>query len=100
MLESQFQQLLKGRITAEFPDAIILKNDPSYMQGVPDLLVLQGDRWAALECKAYSGATLRPNQLYYVEKMNQMSFAALVCPENMEDVLEQLDIWFRGGDRK
>ena len=94
MLESQFQKFLIGRIKAEFPEAIVLKNDPTYIQGIPDLLVLCGSKWAALECKARSGADIRPNQFYWVEKMNVMAFAAFAYPDNMEDVLEQMGEWF------
>ena len=94
MLESQFQKLLIGRIKAEFPDAIVLKNDPTYIQGIPDLLVLYGDKWAALECKAYSGASVQPNQQYWLEKMQTMAFAAFANPQNMENILEQLGGWF------
>lgn len=101
MKESEFQRFLIGRIKAECPDAIVLKNDPDYIQGIPDLLILQGQRWAALECKRSESVSRRPNQLYWVEKMNAMSFAAFVHPENMENVLDQLISWFdseMGGD--
>ena len=67
-----------------------MKNDSSYIQGIPDLLVLHNDRWAALECKKNSKASKRPNQEYYVNKMDDMSFARFVCPENREEVLNDL----------
>ena len=69
---------------------MVLKNDPNYIQGVPDLLVLYNDRWAALECKRSENAPHRPNQEYYISKMNDMSFAAFVYPENREDILDEL----------
>lgn len=69
---------------------MVLKNDPNYIQGVPDLLVLCNDRWAALECKRSKNAPHRPNQEYYISKMNDMSFAAFVYPENREDILDEL----------
>ena len=96
MKERDFQVFVRGRIKAEFPDAVILKNDPTFMQGIPDLLVLQGIKWAALECKAKLTATTQPNQSYYIRKLNDMGFAAFVYPENIEDVLSALYNWFKG----
>ena len=88
--ESSFQARLIKKIQAEMPEAIIFKNDPGYMQGAPDLLVLNGGKWAALECKKSAKASHRPNQDYYVEKMNDMSFAAFVYPENEKEILDAL----------
>lgn len=89
-LESKFQAKLVKRIKQELPGCVVLKNDSEYIQGIPDLLILHGDRWAALECKRSAKATHRPNQDYYVDKMNRMSFAAFVYPENEEEVLDGL----------
>lgn len=81
-------------ILDKFPDAIILKNDPNYIQGFPDLTVLWKDRWATLECKNSARAPLRPNQKYYVNKLNEMSFAYIIYPENKEEVLDELERFF------
>ena len=90
MRESQYQAKLIKRIKALFPGCIVLKNDPNYVQGIPDLLVLFGDRWAALEVKQSELASQRPNQRYYVGQMDDMSFAAFIYPENEEEVLDAL----------
>lgn len=90
MLESNFQAKLIKELKDRFPGCIVMKNDSSYIQGVPDLLVLYGDKWAALEVKQHANARRRPNQDYYIEKMNEMSFASFVYPENKEDVLNDL----------
>lgn len=89
--ESKFQKGLIDDIEARFPDCIILKNDPTYIQGIPDLLVLHGDRWAALECKKNETASHQPNQDYYVGLMNKMSYSSFVYPENKEEVLNELE---------
>lgn len=89
-LESMFQRLLIDELEEMFPGCVILKNDSSYRQGVPDLVVLYNDRWAMLECKKNSTSRSRPNQPYYVDMLNDMSFAAFIYPENKEEVLRDL----------
>lgn len=88
--ESAFQAKLIQDLKSIFPGCMVLKNDPNYIQGVPDLLVLYNGRWAALECKRSYSAPHRPNQEYYISKMNEMSFAAFIYPENREDILNEL----------
>lgn len=88
--ESAFQGKLIKELQERFPDCIVLKNDPNYIQGIPDLLVLYRSRWAALECKRSEKESRRPNQEYYVDKLNGMSYATFVFPENREEVLNEL----------
>lgn len=90
MLESKFQANLIKKLKAEYPGCMVLKNDSSYLQGVPDLLVLYNDRWASLEVKKNAHARHQPNQDYYVDKMDEMSFSRFICPENEEEVLSDL----------
>lgn len=87
MLENKFQSKLIKEIKDRFPECIVMKNDSSYIQGIPDLLVLFRNKWAALEVKKSNTASHRPNQDYYVDKMNDMSYAAFIYPENKEEVL-------------
>lgn len=89
-LESKFKVKLKKEIKVRLPGCIIVNLDPSISQGIPDHLILFNDRWAALEVKRSSRATRQPNQEYYVELMNDWSFAAFIYPENMEEVLDAL----------
>ena len=89
-LESNFQARLIKELEEMFPGCIVMKLDSSYIQGIPDLLILYGDRWATLECKQHSRARRRPNQEYYVERMNEMSFSRFIFPENKEEVLYDL----------
>lgn len=91
MVERQFQAKLIKELKARFPGCLILKNDPNYLQGVPDLLILFNNRWASLECKKNGLSAKRPNQEYYVERMNTMSFSRFIFPENREDVLNDLE---------
>ena len=90
MLESKFQSKLIKELEEMFPGCLILKNDSDYIQGIPDLTILHGKRWAMLEDKAGEKASRRPNQEYYVDKANNMSYASFICPENKEEVLHEL----------
>jgi hypothetical protein len=88
--ESVFQQMLVLELREMFPDCLILRNNPNHLQGVPDLLILNGNKWAALECKRHENAVHGANQDYYVELMDKMSFAAFIHPGNKEQVLDAL----------
>lgn len=88
--ENKFQADLIKELKERFPDSIVLKNDSSYIQGIPDLTILNGNKWATLECKKFKNAKHQPNQDYYVEKMNGMSYSAFIFPENKEEVLDEL----------
>ena len=95
MLENRFKTKLVKEIENMLPGCIVLHIDPNEIQGMPDLLILYEDRWAALEGKKEEGANRRPNQDYYVDLMNKMSFAAFIFPENKEEVLNELFKTFR-----
>lgn len=90
MLESNFQSQLIKDIKKLFPGCIVMKNDPNYIQGIPDLLIIYKDKWASLECKKSANSKKQANQPYYVDKMNTMSFSRFVYPENKEEVLHEL----------
>lgn len=90
-LESEFVPLLKEELTRRFPGCVIIKQDPNTsFQGVPDHVILYKDRWALLEAKRGSKSARQPNQEHYIEKFNDMSFAAFVDPTNMDEVLDDL----------
>ena len=90
MKESKFQSDLKKELKAMFPGCIVTKLDSADIQGIPDLLVLYKNKWATLENKKSAKASRQPNQEYYVEKMNDMSFSRFIYPENKETVLNEL----------
>lgn len=88
--ENTFQAALIKELKDLFPGCVVLKNDPNYIQGFPDLTILYKDKWAVLECKKSLSASKRPNQRYYVDMLGEMSYANFICPENREDVLDEL----------
>ena len=90
MRESQFQAQLIKRLSKILPGCIVLKNDPNYIQGIPDLIILYKDKWAALEVKRGEYASVRPNQAHYVRTMHAMSYASFIYPENESEILDEL----------
>ena len=93
--ESKFQSELKKELKEMFPGCIVTKLDSGDIQGIPDLLILYKDKWATLENKRSAKASKRPNQDYYVDKMNEMSFSRFIYPENKEEVLYDLQQTFK-----
>ena len=92
-LESGFQDRLIAELKQMFPGCLIFKMDQ--IQGIPDLLVLWHDKWFSLENKRSADAPHRPNQDYYVELMDDMSFSRFIYPENKEEVLNELHQAFK-----
>ena len=95
MLERDYQKKLKQKLEKIFPGCIVLKNDAQLKQGIPDLLVLFKDKWAGLEVKKSGSASHRPNQDYNVNRMNDMSYAAFIYPENEEQIFKELEEVFK-----
>lgn len=97
MRERDYQAGLIRKIKRLYPGCIVLKNDSSYMQGIPDLMVLYKNKWVALEVKVKeprSSRDFEPNQEWFIERMNDMSFAACIFPENEKDVLRGVQLTF------
>lgn len=93
-LESKFQSDLMKEIKAKYPGCVVLKNDSGYIQGIPDWTIFYKNKWATLECKKEKNAKVQPNQPYYVERLNDMSFSRFVYPENKDEVLDALHLHF------
>lgn len=95
-LENKFKtEKLIPRLKEEFEGCMILHLDPNEVQGIPDLLILHDDKWAALEAKKSCRESSRPNQHYYVGLMNNMSYSSFVYPENLEEVIYELQQTFQ-----
>ncbi len=93
--ERDFQANLIKELKDLFVGCIVMKLDSSYIQGIPDLLILYKNKWATLECKKFAGAKRQPNQEYYIGLLDKMSFARFICPENKEEVLDELQRAFK-----
>lgn len=88
--ESKFQSELIKELEFMFPGCVVLKNDANYIQGFPDLTILYNEHWAVLECKRSFDEPYQPNQEYYINLCYDMSFGSMICPENREAVLNEL----------
>ena len=95
MRENQFQKRIIAKLKRRFNGCMVLKNDADLKPGIPDLLILYKNKWAMLEVKRSADAPHRPNQDYYVDLLNNMSFASFIYPENEEDVLNELEQAFQ-----
>lgn len=95
--ESKFQGDLINELQEKFPGCLVLKNDPNYIQGIPDLSVFYKNKWAMLECKKNEKERKdpEPNQEYYISEIDKMSFARFIYPENKEEVLNELARTFK-----
>lgn len=89
-LERDIQPRIISKLEKRLPGALIYKGDTRFKQGSPDLIILYNDRWAMLEVKRSATARKRPNQEHYINKLNNMSYAALIHPDNEEDILDEL----------
>lgn len=97
MLESEFQRKLKKRIKQEIPGSYVFKQDPTQCQGIADLIVIKGSKYAMLECKRSKNAHHQPNQDYYVnEVFGKQAFASFIFPENEDEVIGELKDYFGG----
>ena len=99
-LETDFQGNLIKEIEQTFNGSIVTKLDANYIAGIPDLLILHKNRWATLECKKNKSEVSKKRrnkeqQDYYVAEMNKMSFSRYVYPENKEEVMNELKVYFQ-----
>jgi len=99
MRESEFQQRIIKDIEELLPGVFVLKNDPTYIQGFPDLIILWQDIWAALEVKRSSDSSFQPNQEFYINILDNMAFCRVIYPENRDKVLDELELYFLEGVR-
>ena len=96
--ESVIQASIIKELERQYPGAVVLKTDPSYIQGFPDLLFLQNSFWAALEVKRAQNSARQPNQGYWVDRLDRLSFSRFIYPSNLDKVFNALDdalLWER-----
>lgn len=88
--ENHIQADIIKELEQIFEPEIILKNDPNYIQGVPDLLMVKNGFCFWLEVKQNRRSPYQPNQEWYLAHLNRYSFAATIHPENKEEVYAEI----------
>jgi hypothetical protein len=88
--ENIYQAKLIKKLEAEFPGCIVVKNDSSYIQGIPDLTVYFDDRWVWLEVKKDAKSVHQPNQDHYVDLGKRKAYASFIYPENETQVFDEI----------
>lgn len=88
--ENIYQAKLIKKLQTEFPGCVVVKNDSSYLQGIPDLTVYFVDKWIWLETKRDADSPHRPNQDYYVDLGKRMAYASFIYPENELQVFDEI----------
>lgn len=101
MLESEYQEQFLDKVRALLPksknrECKITKNDPGYIQGIPDWSIYYGKLYVILEIKRTKNAHRQPNQAYYVNLFSRMAYSSFVYPENEQQVLMELFEYFKG----
>lgn len=94
MTENKYQSKLIKRLKAIFTDCIIIKNDANYIQGFPDITIFYEGKYACLEVKESASAPHRPNQDFYISKLGEKGYAKFIYPENEEDIINELCVYF------
>ncbi len=89
-LESAIQASIIKELERQYPGAVVLKTDPLYIQGFPDLLFLQNNFWAALEVKRAEHSARQSNQEYWVDRLDYLSFSRFIYPSNLDRVFDEL----------
>lgn len=70
----------------------VVKNQagPGVPTGFPDLTAFGEGIYFCLECKASARAKKQPRQDYWVNKLNEWSYAAFIYPTNWEKVKAEI----------
>lgn len=95
-LEREYQAKLVKKIERLIPGCYVRKHD--MQQGWPDLLILAPGFWAMIETKREEPGPedFEPNQEWWIEEFDRMSFSACIYPENEQEVLHALSQAYRG----
>lgn len=96
MLENSYKPAMLERLVTRFSrfgPVRWLHNDPNLpgQQGQPDLTVYIGPYWIALEVKRSEKSKKRANQEWWIAEWSKTTFAALISPENEEEVFDALE---------
>ena len=90
MLEKDFQNSIAKWLRAKGCVVLKYQQNATTRASIPDLIFLKDGFWGAIEVKKSKTAKFRPGQKETVEKLNGMSWAKAVYPENWAEVKAEL----------
>lgn len=88
-IQSEIISRIRGSVGRQ---GFVFPMDGSVYQGFPDILILMlNGSWGVLEVKRTRNEKRQPNQKYYIKLMDSSGvFSKFIYPENMEEVLYEL----------
>lgn len=90
-MEKKVQTRLIKYLRSKGCYVIKTKPGPGVPVGCPDVIALYEGWWGAFECKASAKAPFQQLQEHTIEKLNNWSLAVVVHPDNIEEVISQLE---------
>ena len=88
--ESDFQAKVIKELKAMGLAVVKNQAGPGVPTGFPDLTAFGEGIYCCLECKASARAKKQPRQEYWVNKLNEWSYAAFVYPANWEKIKAEI----------
>lgn len=89
--EAQLQRKIITWLKERGCVVIKLSAVPGVPNGIPDVLFLKGKHWGFFEVKASPTARFQPLQKEWVAKLDSMSYARVVYPENWKSIKDELE---------
>lgn len=89
--EQELQKKIISYLKKKGCYVIKINQDAKSHVGTPDVIAMKEGFWLAIEVKASKTAKFQPLQKETIEKLNEMSWAKVVYPENWEDVQKELN---------
>lgn len=88
--ESDFQAKVIKQLKAIGLAVVKNQAGPGVPTGFPDITAFGEGIYFCLECKASARAKKQPRQDYWVNKLNEWSYAAFIYPSNYDKVMSEI----------
>lgn len=88
--ESDFQAKVIKQLKAMGLAVVKNQSGPGVPTGFPDITAFGEGIYFCLECKASARAKKQPRQDYWVNKLNEWSYAAFIYPSNYDKVMSEI----------
>ena len=88
--ESDFQAKVIKQLKAMGLAVVKNQAGPGVPTGFPDITAFGEGIYFCLECKASARAKKQPRQDYWVNRLNEWSYAAFIYPSNYDKVMSEI----------